>query len=127
MPRLIRLSQVYRMIPLHERLCEGCSNPIERNAALLDGVLYHFGCMKRLNIHPTHMCLSCGSFLTPRKITVSWIDGEKMQTCGLCGNQDLTPLGRPKWQPKPPTFPHEALPGDHDPFREPWDGGGRSW
>lgn len=93
MPETIFLSQVYRKLPAQSRICEGCNNVIQRNAALLDGVLYHYGCMKKREAQPSHMCNNCGSFLTSGKIVTVFIDGEKVRSCGLCGSTEVSWLG----------------------------------
>ena len=101
MPEFIRLSQIYKSIPLSERVCGGkhpqedvgCGKPILRNAALLDGVLMHYGCLKKSCLEPTHMCNNCGSFLTPKKIVTVLFRGDNFKSCGLCGNSDIFSLG----------------------------------
>ena len=110
--KTIYLSQVYKAVPLSERICGGeyylqdggCGKPILRNAALLDGVLMHFGCLKKRSVQPTHMCNNCGSFLTPKKIVTMNVSGEKIKSCRLCGSSDVTRLG---WNRQPNiTFQH---------------------
>lgn len=89
------LDRVYREIPLEERVCEGCGEPIQRNVAMLDGKLYHWGCLKRSKAKPTHLCLDCWSYLTGKGLTkVDWGDGSSTKACGNCGSTNLKRLRR---------------------------------
>jgi hypothetical protein len=100
---IINLNRVYKSIPLSERICGrdgmffqegvGCRKPILRNAALIDGVLMHYGCFKKSYFEPTHMCNGCGSFLSPKKIVTVDFRGEKFKSCGVCGSTDIFSLG----------------------------------
>jgi len=102
-PDYIRLSQIYKKVPLSERLCGklgnffqenvGCRKPVVRNAILIDGVIMHYGCFKKSYFEPTHMCNGCGSFLTPKKIVTVLFRGENFKSCGLCGSSDIFSLG----------------------------------
>jgi len=97
----IYLSQVYKAIPLSQRICGGtyfqtdggCGKSILRNACLLDGVLFHFGCIKKRNVQPTHMCSNCGSFLSPKNVVTIYVKGEKVRSCKLCGSTEVSWLG----------------------------------
>jgi len=77
-------------------VCPECQREIQRNSALFDGQLFHWGCLKNDERFGTAVaqCLSCFSFLTNSKITR---DGQS-KFCGLCGSQTLRLLnhhGRP--------------------------------
>ena len=98
---IINLNRVYKSIPLSERVCGGehpqenvgCGKPIIRNITLIDGILMHYGCLKKAYLEPTHMCNGCGSFLTPKKIVTITFRGEDFKSCGLCGSSDIFSLG----------------------------------
>ena len=99
----MNINVIYRRIPLSERLCGkyggfpregvGCGKPVVRNAALLDGIVMHYGCVKKACFQPTHLCNGCGSFLSPAKIVTTIFRGEKIKGCGLCGTTDIIKLG----------------------------------
>lgn len=90
------INQIYKEVPTDQRLCEGCGNAIQRNFALLDKRLFHFRCLKRTRAKPTHQCLDCLSYLTPKGINKVTINGFTQQACGNCGSPNLRPLR--KWQ-----------------------------
>ena len=96
------LEDVYKRIPLEERVCEGCGKTIQRNAFILDGKLYHGGCLKKTRANPTHRCLECFSLLTRKGMSrVDWGESGRYQlACGNCGSVNLRPVKR--WWTKRP-------------------------
>lgn len=89
------LQEIYKQIPKENRICEACGKEIQRNVFLLDGKLYHWGCLKTTKAKPTHRCMDCWSFLTPKGIVrTDFGDGYPTQTCGNCGSENLRKLRR---------------------------------
>jgi hypothetical protein len=85
----MNINILYRKIPVEERICEGCGDPIERNLAVLDGKLYHYGCLKRTRAKPVAVCLDCWSYLSGKNITKASFDGRAVRGCGECGSSNL--------------------------------------
>lgn len=89
------LDKVYENIPLSDRICEGCGSEIQRNVAMLNGKLYHWGCLKKTKACPTHRCLDCWSFLTNSGMTKVGFGDETLRGCGNCGSTHLRKVD--KW------------------------------
>ena len=89
-----RIHRAYKQVSMEDRTCEGCGKPIIRNLAIIDGRLYHYGCMKQTKAKPTHFCLECFSYLTAKGIVKTDFDGETQRSCGNCGNPNLRRLRR---------------------------------
>lgn len=83
------INRLYRQIPVEDRLCEGCGEPIQRNIATLDGKIYHYGCLKQTKAKPTHQCLNCFSYLTGKGINKVEINNIEQKACGNCGSFNL--------------------------------------
>lgn len=88
------VNQLYKQIPLENRLCEGCGNPIQRNITIFNGKLFHYGCFKQSKAKPTHLCLDCFSYLTGKGISKVDFDGIRQKACGNCGSTNLRFLKR---------------------------------
>jgi len=88
------LNQLYDQIPIEDRICEGCGEPIHRNIAMLNGKLYHWGCLKQTKAKPTHLCLECFSYLTGKGIVKATVGDFTHKACGNCGSFNLKPLTR---------------------------------
>lgn len=88
------LNQLYKKIPVEQRICEGCGESILRNIAVFDGELYHYGCLKRTKAKPTHQCIECFAYLSGKGISNVTVDGYTMKHCKQCGSPNLKPLRR---------------------------------
>lgn len=90
----MKLTILYRKIPVERRLCHICGKPILRNIDLLNGEICHHGCINKTGLGPTHRCLDCLNLLTPDNVLiVNYPDSPKQQrACGLCGSFNITPL-----------------------------------
>ena len=67
--------------------CPECGRLIQRNSALFDGQLWHWGCLKNDERFGTAVaqCMGCFSFLTNGNVTRD----EDSKFCGLCGSQQI--------------------------------------
>jgi hypothetical protein len=67
--------------------CPECGQLIQRNSALFDGQLWHWGCLKNDERFGTAVaqCLGCFSYLTNSKITRD----ANTRFCGHCGSQQI--------------------------------------
>ncbi|MFQ6076039.1 MAG: hypothetical protein ACE5Z5_07895 [Candidatus Bathyarchaeia archaeon] len=61
---------------------------------MLDGRLYHWGCLRKSKAKPTYLCLDCWSYLTGAGLAkVNWGDGSShAKVCGNCGSSNLKRL-----------------------------------
>jgi len=94
----VTLWNAYRQVPLDRRICQTCGNPIEKNIALHDGGLFHWGCLKNDERfgETRALCLDCGSHLTRSMISKAYYPDRigAESTCGNCGSNRLQWLGR---------------------------------
>jgi hypothetical protein len=95
----VNLYDAYRTLPISERYCTGCGDLIERNLALHDGDLFHWGCLKNTERfgHTVAICYGCFSFLTNSKIARISYDAsgaDSAKQCALCGSPHLRFLNR---------------------------------
>jgi len=90
----VSIRQLYRKVPVEKRLCHYCGKPVLSNIDLIDGEIWHHGCINQAGLQPTHRCAECNSLLTPDKINrVNFGDGTKeFRACGLCGSTEIISL-----------------------------------
>ncbi len=92
---------LYKKVPKERRLCHHCGKPVLSNIDLLDGEIWHHGCINQAGLHPTHRCRDCYSLLSADNIVrTDFGDGTISKTCGLCGSSSLISL-------KPPHIPQK--------------------
>jgi len=90
------LDQIYQRIPLAERICKGCGQPIQRNVIIFNGELYHWGCLKKTRALPTHRCQDCFGFMNAAgMVKVNFGNSPSYQrACGNCGSPHLRKIDR---------------------------------
>jgi len=110
----VNLWSAYQQIPLDQRICPVCEKPIEKNLAIHDGILFHWGCLKNDERfgETRALCLDCGSHLSRSMISKVWYQDEnKAETiCGNSGSPRLHWLTRRgPWKPTIYSDPHLTL------------------
>lgn len=79
-------------------VCPSCQREIQRNSAVFDDQLFHWGCLKNDEQfgNAIAQCRSCGSWLTQKGIVqVQYPEGTFQRVCGNCGHQFLCWLKKP--------------------------------
>lgn len=88
------LRYLYRKFKPEQRICPGCGRSIQRNIAVHEGELWHYGCLQEAK-KKRYRCMVCGAVLSRFEVSESLILGEKQLGCGVCGG-DVQPLGGPQ-------------------------------
>ena len=93
------LTKISSPVPVGERVCSGCFEPIIRNLALFDRKRFHFGCLKRSGTQPALQCLECLAYYSSRSqlARIGFPDGGFNRVCPECGSSDLRFLKGRAW------------------------------
>jgi len=86
-------------VPLEERICYGCLEPIIRNLALFDRHRYHFGCLKKSGAQPSLQCQECLAYYSSRSqlTRIEFPEGGSSRVCPECGSSDIKQLRGQAW------------------------------
>jgi len=91
----VALRYLYRKIPTEKRICKGCGNPILRNIALLEGEMFHYGCLMKGEAEH-YECLDCYSRIAGADVVKTAFEPglPPIRCCPSCGSTNLKPIRR---------------------------------